>query len=331
MRDVSESLKNNLRDTSEAMVNTKEALLGRLDETSDALAAKAAALSADVAQVIADAGSSHRKVDALEKFTLSTRAEMLLVERRLGQSLTKVQPPVTIGQAGQLSPKEPKPLLSDVLYWEFENQFRGSEEEIKGRVQIYVPRMRALGVGSPDMPIVDIGCGRGEWLDVLKESGLLGYGVDANSMVVARCRDKGLAVEEQDGLEHIKALPSSSVGAVTAFHFVEHLPPAVLMCFLDEVLRVLKPGGVVLLETPNPDNVLVGSSTFYVDPTHERPIPAGLLRFLLHSRGFGSIEVLPLHPYPDTVRLDDVDSPIARVINERFFGCQDYGVLAVRP
>jgi O-antigen chain-terminating methyltransferase len=254
---------------------------------------------------------------------------MMLVERRLSELLQKTRPAPMAGEDEHNHPSTP--LLSDVLYCEFEDHFRGTEDEIKSRVEFYIPRMHDLHVGSPEMPIVDIGCGRGEWLDALREQQLLAYGVDANSVAIEKCREKGLTVEERDGIEHLQSLPSSSVGAVTAFHFVEHLPLHVLLRFIDEILRVLKPGGVVLLETPNPDNLIVGSSSFYLDPTHYRPLPSGLLRFLLQSRGFDSVEIIPLHPYPASHRVDETDNQAARVVNERLFGCQDYGVLAVRP
>jgi len=316
-------LENNLRDLGDAL----NANLAEVNKTSDALAANHATLAGDVTQWAEAARVSEQKVGRVENFTLSTRAQMLLLERRVSELQRKAPAPdrTASDRAGR-----PDALLSDELYFQFEAQFRGSEEEIKERVRVYVPRMRELNIGSPEMPVVDVGCGRGEWIEVLRENGLLAYGVDANSVAVARCREKGLAVEEQDGLEHILSLSDRSVGAVTAFHFVEHLPLEILLKFLDEALRVLKPGGVVLLETPNPDSLQVGANTFYLDPTHQRPIPAGLLRFLLESRGFGSIEVLPLHPYPANVQLNE-DSAAARTLNERLFGCQDYGVLAVRP
>jgi SAM-dependent methyltransferase len=160
---------------------------------------------------------------------------------------------------------------------------------------------------------------------------LLAYGVDGNSSMIATCREKGLAVEEQDGIQHLQSLPAASVGAITAFHFVEHLPFAALLSFIDEVLRVLKPGGLALFETPNPDNLLVGACTFYLDPTHQRPLPSGLLKFVMQSRGFSSIEVLALHPYPSSYHLDPAAGPAAQVLNERVFGCQDYAVLALKP
>jgi SAM-dependent methyltransferase len=280
-------------------------------------------IAAELQEMRQELAGSIRNSQAVDRFTLATRAEMILVERRISGLVKQMAPRGDSANIPETEVVHPN-LLSDVVYYDFENLFRGSEQEIKDRVKVYVSRFAESGLGTPDMPIVDVGCGRGEWLDILREHRLLAYGVDGNSSMIATCLEKGLAVEEQDGIQHLRSLPNCSVGAVTAFHFIEHLPVGVLLSFIDEVLRVLKPGGVALFETPNPDNVLVGSATFYLDPTHQRPIPGALLEFLMQSRGFGSIEVQPLHPYPPEFLLDQSTCPAARIINERLFGCQDY-------
>ena len=298
------------------------ALSERVDsEISGAVAGRLQAMQEELAGFV-------RKLETVDQFSLATRAEMMLVERRISAVLKEApQPNGNIHQDAAGRPQ----VLSDVLYYEFESQFRGSEQEIKERVKVYVPRFVEAGLGTPEMPIIDIGCGRGEWLDVLREHRLLAYGVDGNSSMIASCRDKGLAVEEQDGIQHLQSLPAASAGAVTAFHFVEHLPFAALLSFIEEVLRVLKPGGLALFETPNPDNLVVGACNFYLDPTHQRPLPSGLLKFVMQSRGFSSVEVLALHPYPPSYHLDQTTGPAAQVLNERLFGCQDYAVLALKP
>jgi len=304
-------------------------LSDRLSDLVEQDSAGRGALDMQLQALREEMAESVRKVKTVDQFTLSTRAEMMLVERRISAVLNEARQRVDIASIHDAPAGRPQ-LFSDVLYCDFESQFRGSEEEIKERVRFYIPRLEELGLGSPQMPIVDIGCGRGEWLDILRERRLLAYGVDGNSSMIATCREKGLAVEEQDGIQHLQSLPAASVGAITAFHFVEHLPFAALLSFIDEVLRVLKPGGLALFETPNPDNLLVGACTFYLDPTHQRPLPSGLLKFVMQSRGFSSIEVLALHPYPSSYHLDQAAGPAAQVLNERLFGCQDYALLALK-
>ena len=136
---------------------------------------------------------------------------------------------------------------------------------------------------------------------------------------------------EQDAVEYLRTLKPKSIGAVTAFHLIEHLPLKTLIALLDESLRVLKPGGLVILETPNPENVLVGSSNFYFDPTHRNPLPGPLTQFLLEARGFSSTRFMPLHPYESSDRLTEGPPQVQRLFNQFFFGPQDYAVVAYKP
>lgn len=116
------------------------------------------------------------------------------------------------------------------------------------------------------------------------------------------------------------------MGSVTVFHLVEHLPFRKLIRLLDEVARILQPGGLAIFETPNPDNVLVGSRNFYYDPTHRNPIPSATLRFLVEARGLCQVKVLPLNPCDDCNRVPD-ESPLAQRFNDYFYGPQDYAVV----
>jgi len=117
---------------------------------------------------------------------------------------------------------------------------------------------------------------------------------------------------------------------VTAFHLVEHLPFRKLIHLLDEVTRVLQTGGVAILETPNPGNILVGARDFYRDPTHRHPIPDGTLRLLVESRGLSVVQVLPLHP-DDIDRVPGGDGDALRQrFNDYFYGPRDYAVVGVK-
>jgi O-antigen chain-terminating methyltransferase len=116
---------------------------------------------------------------------------------------------------------------------------------------------------------------------------------------------------------------------VTGFHLVEHLSFEMLLALLDETHRVLKPGGIAIFETPNLQNVLVGSYSFYTDPTHRNPLPAGLMKFMLEMRGFSNVEVVYLHSYPEEFRVSGSD--LADRFNDYFYGPQDYAVVGHRP
>jgi O-antigen chain-terminating methyltransferase len=221
--------------------------------------------------------------------------------------------------------------LLDPLYISFEDQFRGTRQEIKDRLKFYLPLVREAQAGLENRLILDVGCGRGEWLELLEEEGLTARGLDLNRVLVEKCRERGMDVVEADVIEYLPTLPDASLGAVTGFHLIEHLPFKALVSLLDETLRVLKTGGIAIFETPNPQNILVGASNFYVDPTHLRPLHPDMMRFLVESRGFSQVEIHPLHPFGKEHRLVEDHSVISKKFNELFYGPQDYAVTGVKP
>jgi O-antigen chain-terminating methyltransferase len=222
------------------------------------------------------------------------------------------------------------PNIADAGYLTFEDAFRGPAAEIKERVSIYVPRLRAAGAGTDDAPILDFGCGRGELLEVLREQGLKASGVDSNAAAVDNCRKLELDVVLGDAFDVLGKLPDGRLGGLTALHVVEHLPFSLLLKLLDETLRVLRPGGIAIFETPNPNNILVGATNFYLDPTHRNPLPPQTLQHLVETRGLARVETMMLHPYPKEMRIPE-DTAVARIFNEYFYGPQDYAVVGRRP
>jgi 2-polyprenyl-3-methyl-5-hydroxy-6-metoxy-1,4-benzoquinol methylase len=216
------------------------------------------------------------------------------------------------------------------MYVAFEDAFRGSRHEIKERVSEYLPLLTGKRIGTSHMPVLDLGCGRGEWLEVLGESGLSALGVDSNQSCARECEARGLSVRMSDALKFLEELPEQSQGAVTAFHVVEYMPFAAILNLLDEAVRVLKPGGLLILETPNPANLIVGANTLYLDPTHIRPLPADVMRFFVETRGFCNIETRLLHPFPACYRLEAEPNSAAALLNELVFGARDYAIIAER-
>ncbi len=216
----------------------------------------------------------------------------------------------------------------DALYVAFENQFRGSRELIKERVRIYLRDLKKAKVGQSARPILDVGCGRGEWLELLSENGLIAEGVDSNVFMIAECKERGLRVVEDDGVEYLRSLADHSCGAITGFHIIEHLPPRIMVQLFREAFRVLQPGGLAIFETPNPENILVGSNRFYSDPTHLRPLPKEYTSFVMSSVGFTHVEVRPLHPDKNSLPKDEDAPKLRKFINQHFFGEQDYAVIA---
>jgi O-antigen chain-terminating methyltransferase len=129
------------------------------------------------------------------------------------------------------------------------------------------------------------------------------YGVDVNAAFVAAGVEMGLDIRHQDAIEHLKQIPDGSLSAITAFHVVEHIPLSPLVDLVDHSLRALRPGGLLILETPNPLNVMVGAAWFHMDPTHIKPLPPPFLEFVLENRGFTGVRVLMANP-PDEPPLE---------------------------
>jgi O-antigen chain-terminating methyltransferase len=215
--------------------------------------------------------------------------------------------------------------LVDAFYVAFEDQFRGSRAEIISRLKVYLPQIAEAKVGKEDSPILDIGCGRGEWLKLLQESGYIARGIDINRTMLEQCKARELEAIEGDAVAYLQSLADASLGAVTGFHIIEHLPFPLLLKLFNEIVRVLKPGGVVIFETPNPQNVLVGSNNFYIDPSHLNPLPSPLAKFLLEHAGLHSVEVINLNPYEDSYKVSG--SELAELFNKYFYGPQDYAVV----
>jgi SAM-dependent methyltransferase len=206
-----------------------------------------------------------------------------------------------------------------VLYAALEDRFRGTRNDIKERFKLYLPYVKDQST------VVDLGCGRGEWLEILSEADIKASGVDTNSLQVEQCHVRGLNVREEDLITYLRSLSNESVGAVTGFHIIEHLPFDTLITLLSEALRVLRPGGIVIFETPNPENVLVASNYFYLDPTHRHPVPSELMEFLLKNRGFHKIEIIRLRPW-ESARVTGNDE-ITERFNNFFYGPMDYAIL----
>ena len=209
----------------------------------------------------------------------------------------------------------------DTFYAAFEDRFRGSRELIKDRQNVYLPYLADLP--TPHTAI-DIGSGRGEWLELLRDVGWIVKGLDTNLVFAAQNRERGFAVEIGDGLTLLRREPDASASLVTAFHVIEHLRFEDWLALLDECRRVLRPGGMLILETPNPENLMVGALHFYDDPTHRNPIPPSLAEFVVGARGFADVAVLRLH---------DAEAPhsevaIAEPLAQLLYGPQDYAVIA---
>lgn len=180
------------------------------------------------------------------------------------------------------------------FYRAFEDRHRGSRDLIRGRLDIYLPFVSPLKRLYGERPALDLGCGRGEWLEVLLQNDFLPTGVDLDEGMLEGCKALNLPAIQGDALEILKSLPDESQVVVSGFHIAEHIPFDELKELVAQALRVLKPAGLLILETPNSENIVVGTEIFYLDPTHERPIPHLLLSFLTEHSGFFRSKLLRL-------------------------------------
>ena len=216
------------------------------------------------------------------------------------------------------------------IYADFTEHFRGSTAEVSAKLEGYLPDVhRIVGPGG----VVDLGCGRGEWLALLRVAGVVARGVDANAAFVAAGRARGLDMELGDALRYLQALPADSLDMVTAFHVLEHLTTEDLLALLEAAHRVLRPGGCLLLETPNPRNLVMAACDFYNDPTHRSPLPPALTEYLVSTHGFGDVEVRPLHPAatpPELPAGQHAGAPVQDLVERALFGPQDYAVLGYK-
>ncbi len=276
----------------------------------------------------------------------SAEHRLAVLDRRIGRAA--VREPESVAPAAGLEGSESRPdaldgMLDSLAYVSFENRFRGSQEEIRARVGGYAE----LLAGSRD--VLDVGCGRGELLDLLREQGIAAQGIDSNAAMVELCRAKGLAVQQADALSFLRAQPDGSFGALVAVQVIEHFDPHYLVRFLETAFRAMRPRAPLILETINPACWMAFFECYLRDLTHRVALHPDTLRHLVQTSGFTSVDVQLRHPVRDADRLPRMalDSEAGRVsesvaslaaalnaqadaLNARLFSSMDYVVVARR-
>jgi len=220
-------------------------------------------------------------------------------------------------------------VMDDALYVSLEDHFRGDKETVHQRQLQYLPYIR--DIVSDEFPLIDLGCGRGEWLQVLKENHIAARGIDSNTACVAACTENNLSASLGELLDTLTHLPDASCGSITMFQVLEHLPFDVVVNVLREARRVLIPGGVFIGEVPNSETLRVGASTFWIDPTHQRPLFPAVLAFLASSVGFSGVTgeySSPLAPTPDLTGLPENASKTILDLHHAINGPGDFALIA---
>ena len=246
--------------------------------------------------------------------------QMLYGELKLiRQRLTLAPAAVATSAASSPVATPQTPIAIDWL--SFAHRFRGSEEKIREHQKMYLARFAGAS------GILDIGCGRGEFLEAARDTGLPVHGIDLSDESVALCRSKGLSAERADLFEYLRTIDDASLGGVYCSQVVEHLPPERLPDLINLLGQKMKRGALAAIETPNPECLAIFATHFYIDPTHTRPVPAPLLRFYLEEAGFINIDIVKLFPAVETMpSLADLPASV----RDAFFGGLDYAIFARR-
>ncbi|MEW6187771.1 MAG: class I SAM-dependent methyltransferase [Thermodesulfobacteriota bacterium] len=240
---------------------------------------------------------------------------------------------------GTLATEALRGRLTESEYARFEDRHRGSEEAVKWKQRNYLTYFQDRG------PVLDLGCGRGEFLELLREAGIPARGVDNNQEMVLRCRDKGLEVVQEDGWAYLQAAADHSLGGIFLSQVIEHLGPEMLREWVRVGFKKLRPKGLLLAETINPQCLSTFSGAFYLDLSHKNPIHPEAARYLWESLGFQQVEILYVSPFPEEMKLkemvrredDSYEDELARLFNENvrglnalLYGYQDYAVLGYK-
>lgn len=231
------------------------------------------------------------------------------------------------------------PTNDDQFYHDFEEKFRGDFYDICNRVSFYIPIVKEYIPNFSNARFVDIGSGRGEWMEVIRANGATDYvGVDPNEVQNQLARERGHAAVTADGVAYLKSLEAESVDMISGFQVIEHLPLSALMELMEESLRVLKKGGIILFETNNPCNLTVGADSFYLDPSHKKPLDPRLTSFMAEYCGFQQIRIIQANSNPGSALVDiEPDTQVSAALVKRvndiswiLWGPQDYAILGIK-
>lgn len=242
-------------------------------------------------------------------------------ERLIHSELRLVRQRASLAREVEQVSRHAPPDFAQLDWLKFAEKFRGSEDDIRARQRMYASRFREHA------PVLDLGCGRGEMLQIFRDAAIAARGIDSNQDSIALCQAAGLDAERADLFEYLNALPDASLGGVICCQVVEHLPPERLPEMIRLVHTKLRAGGLVAIETPNPECLAIFATHFYIDPTHRHPIPAALASFYLEEAGFGLIEIERLSPAIESM---PSLAELPENFRKQFFGHLDYAAFGIK-
>jgi 2-polyprenyl-3-methyl-5-hydroxy-6-metoxy-1,4-benzoquinol methylase len=291
------------------------------------------ALGELIAQIKLGAEQSKRLDDEIR----TNIARMGVLNQRL-RRLERTGPAAVVADGG--GPAAPATADHGLDYLMLELKYRGAPELIKERQAIYLPEFAGRRA------VLDIGCGRGEFVELLRENGVNARGIDLDPDAVVYCQERGLPVTETDATVYLRSLEDGALDGIFMAQVAEHLAPATLQALLSLAFAKLEPGGILVTETVNPLCIYALVNHYLIDPSHVRPLHPELFKFMVESAGFGRTEVRYLSPTPDEIRLHHQAMPASAAGEERerialanrntdklnsiLFGYQDYAIVATR-
>lgn len=326
---LSRSAQGQIAELKSEMAERENKLVERLTALESSHEAEIARLRHDVAVLVehvrGEFGPIAQAVSAMreEQTYLASRVSKL---GQVQSSTFNVQ-----GSIDNLKPQtlnlEPSPSPSpsaDIDYVLFENRFRGSREGILGHFAQFVPYFEASFEGRGR--VLDIGCGRGEMIELLQARGVDVLGVDLDAGMVAFCADRGLPVVHADAIAYLQDQPDASLGGIFMSQVIEHLTTAQWAHFLDVARQKLRTGGCLIIETINPGSFFAMAHSFYKDLTHVRPVHPETLKFVAETKGYRETGILWLSTHPAVEKATDE----TRALAETVFGHMDYALVAHR-
>lgn len=316
------------RIVAKAVRRQTEGVIGQTRANARAVAdaLEAAADPLDMTDQQAGAGL-RQQLDALQTLVADQQRALNLLRADL---LAVIERRIHAPRAAHPSPPPFEPWFENDR---FEAAFRGSRADLLVRYEDLAERLRGCD------PVLDIGFGRGELLELLGGLGVKARGVETDPALVARAEESGLDVTLDDGNTHLRQIEDGSLGGLTLIQVIEHLEPQDALDLVPIAARKVRPGGKVIIETVNPQSLYVFARSFYLDPTHVRPVHPAYLEFLFREAGFADVEIDWRNPPPDTDQLLPLagDDESTRGVNENFarlsslvFAPQDYAIIATR-
>lgn len=272
------------------------------------------------------------RVEIIEEQIAALRSQLHLLKNQDANRMLSQEPPKATIRTSTPAQKEDQQRRWQEdfsnFYLEFEIAFRGSREAIRARLEHYLTFLPPTRENANR--VVDLGCGRGEWLSLLEEHGYAAQGLDSSPVMLQICREQGLDVSGQPMHLWLQSQSGGSIAAITAFHLAEHLPFEYLLALVKEAKRLLQPGGVLIIETQNPESLRVSAYAFYHDPTHRNPLTPELLEFMARYTGFQPVELQKLSEVPEDFHIRETTETAVQ-FNQLLNAPRDLALIAYQP